>query len=99
MGGTHGGNAVLFADPVINEIAGRYGKTPAEIILRWHVQEGFSTIPGSRNEAHIRQNITVLDFELSAEDMEKIRALDGEKRFYTGTFESSQRFNEWKPED
>lgn len=99
LGGTHGGNAVLFADPVINEIAGRYGKTPAEIILRWHVQEGFSTIPGSRNENHIRQNITVLDFELSADDMEKIRALDGEKRFYTGTFESSQRFLDWKPED
>lgn len=99
LGGTHGGNAVLFADPVINEIAGRYGKTPAEIILRWHVQEGFSTIPGSRKEAHIRQNITVLDFELSSEDMTQIRALDGEKRFYTGTFESSQRFNDWKPED
>ena len=99
LGGTHGGNAVLFADPVINEIAGRYGKTPAEIILRWHVQEGFSTIPGSRNEAHIRQNITVLDFALSDQDMEKIRALDREKRFYTGTFESSQGFNEWTPED
>lgn len=90
---------MLFADPVINEIAGRYGKTPAEIILRWHVQEGFSTIPGSRNENHIRQNITVLDFELTEQDMEKIRALDSEKRFYTGTFESSQRFLDWKPED
>lgn len=99
LGGTHGGNDVLFADGVINEIAGRYGKTPAEIILRWHVQEGFSTIPGSRNEAHIRQNITVLNFTLSDEDMERLRALDGEKRFYTGTFESSQRFLEWKPED
>ena len=99
LGGTHGGNNVLFADPVINEIAGRYGKTPAEIILRWHVQEGFSTIPGSRNENHIRQNITVLDFELSEDDMNKIRALDGEKRFYTGDFESSQRFLEWTPED
>ncbi|MBQ3402039.1 MAG: aldo/keto reductase [Synergistaceae bacterium] len=94
-----GGNSVLFADPVINEIAGRYGKTPAEIILRWHVQEGFSTIPGSRNEAHIRQNISVLGFELSPEDMERIRGLDREERFYTGTFESSQRFNDWTPED
>lgn len=99
LGGTHGGNNVLFADPVINEIAGRYGKTPAEIILRWHVQEGFSTIPGSRSENHIRQNITVLDFALSEDDMNRIRALDGEKRFYTGTFESSQRFLEWNPED
>lgn len=99
LGGTHGGNNVLFADPVINEIAGRYGKTPAEIILRWHVQEGFSTIPGSRNENHIRQNITVLDFELSEDDMNRIRALDDEKRFYTGDFESSQIFLDWTPED
>lgn len=99
LGGTHGGNDVLFKDPVIQEMAGRYGKTPAEIILRWHVQEGFSTIPGSRNEAHIRQNITVYNFALSDEDMEKLRALDGEKRFFTSTWEEIQRFNDWKPED
>ena len=99
LGGTHGGNDVLFADPVINEIAGRYGKTPAEIILRWHVQEGFSTIPGSRNPAHIRQNISVYSFRLSEDDMNRIRALDGEKRFFTSTWEDIQRFNDWKPED
>ena len=99
LGGTHGGNAVLFRDSVIQEIAGRYGKTPAEIILRWHVQEGFSVIPGSRNHAHIRQNISVYGFRLSDDDMQKIRALDKEQRFYTGTYESSQRFNEWTPAD
>lgn len=99
LGGTHGGNDILFKDPVIQEIAGRYGKTPAEIILRWHVQEGFSTIPGSRNENHIRQNISVYNFALSDDDMKKIRALDGEKRFFTSTWEEIQRFNDWKPED
>ena len=99
LGGTHGGNDILFRDPVILEIAGRYGKTAAEIILRWHVQEGFSTIPGSRNETHIKQNITVYDFKLSDSDMEKIRALDSEKRFFTSTWEEIQRFNDWKPED
>ena len=99
LGGTHGGNSVLFKDPVIQEIAGRYGKTPAEIILRWHVQEGFSTIPGSRNAGHIQQNITVYDFELSDDDMKKIHALDSEKRFFTSTWEEIQRFNNWKPED
>ena len=99
LGGTHGGNEVLFRDPVILEIAGRYGKTPAEIILRWHVQEGFSTIPGSRSAAHIKQNISVYSFTLSESDMEKIRALDSEKRFFTSTWEEIQRFNDWKPED
>ncbi len=99
LGGTHGGNDVLFADLVINEIAGRYGRTPAEIILRWHVQEGFSTIPSSRNADHIRQNISVYSFALSDSDMDKIRALDGEKRFYTSTWEEMQHFNDWKPED
>ena len=99
LGGTHGGNDILFKDPVILEIAGRYGKTPAEIILRWHVQEGFSTIPGSRNPAHIKQNISVYSFSLSDSDMNKIRALDSEKRFFTSTWEEIQRFNDWKPED
>ena len=89
----------MFKDPVILEIAGRYGKTAAEIILRWHVQEGFSTIPGSRNESHIKQNISVYSFKLSDSDMEKIRALDSEKRFFTPTWEDIQRFNDWKPED
>ncbi len=99
LGGTHGGNDILFKDPVIQEIAGRYGKTPAEIILRWHVQEGFSTIPGSRNPEHIKQNIAVYNFALSESDMNKIRALDSEKRFFTSTWEEIQRFNDWKPED
>ena len=99
LGGTHGGNAVLFKDPVILEIAGRYGKTPAEIILRWHVQEGFAVIPGSRNEAHIKQNITVYNFKLAESDMNKIRALDAEKRFFTSSWEDIQRFNDWRPED
>ncbi len=99
LGGTHGGNDVLFKDPVIQKIAGRYGKTPAEIILRWHIQEGFSTIPGSRNPEHIKQNIAVYNFMLSESDMNKIRALDSEKRFFTSTWEEILRFNDWKPED
>lgn len=99
LGGTHGGNDVLFRDPVITEIAGRYGKSPAQIILRWHVQEGFSTIPGSRSASHIRENIAVYGFTLSDADMEKIRALDKERRFFTSTWEEIQRFNDWTPED
>lgn len=99
LGGTHGGNDVLFNDTVIKEIAERYGKSPAQIILRWHVQEGFSVIPGSRNADHIRENISVYDFVLSDADMKKIRSLDSEKRFFTSTWEEIQRFNDWTPEE
>ena len=99
LGGTHGGNDVLFKDPVITELAKRYGKSPAKIILRWHVQEGFSVIPGSRNAAHIQENIAVYGFALSDADMARMRSLDKEKRFFTSTWEEIQRFNDWKPED
>ena len=99
LGGTHGGNDMLFKDPVITELAGRYGKSPAQIILRWHVQEGFSVIPGSRNAGHIQENIAVYGFALSDADMARMRALDGERRFFTSTWEEIQRFNEWTPED
>jgi diketogulonate reductase-like aldo/keto reductase len=61
------------------------------------VQEGFSVIPGSRNPAHIRENIAVYDFSLSETDMEKLRALDAEKRFFSQTWEDIQRFNDWTP--
>ncbi len=96
LGGSGTGNNNLFADPTITSLAQKYGKSPAQIILRWHVQEGFSTIPGSRNAAHIAENIAVYGFELSAYDMNKIRNLDREQRFYNGTWESAQHFNDWE---
>lgn len=95
LGGSGIGNDNLFADSVITSLAQKYGKSAAQIILRWHVQEGFSTIPGSRNPAHIAENIAVYNFELSDDDMEKIRALNREQRFYNGTWESAQHFNDW----
>ncbi|WP_366144679.1 aldo/keto reductase [uncultured Cardiobacterium sp.] len=63
--------------------AGRkHGKTPAQIILRWHIQDGNIAIPGSRNPKHIKENIDIFDFSLS-DDMAKIRALDKAERFST----------------
>lgn len=95
LGGSGTGNDNLFADSVITSLAQKYGKSPAQIILRWHVQEGFSTIPGSRNPAHIAENIAVYNFELSDDDMQKIRSLNREQHFYNGTWESAQHFNDW----
>ncbi|MBH5328952.1 aldo/keto reductase [Eikenella sp. S3360] len=78
-----GGTQTLFADPVIAAIARAHGKTPAQIILRWHLQDGNVAIPGSSNPRHIRENIDIFDFSLSDDEMAQIRALDKQQRFST----------------
>ncbi|MBP5769522.1 MAG: aldo/keto reductase [Fibrobacter sp.] len=98
LGGTDG-NATLFGDKTIKELAAKYKKSPAQIILRWHVQEGFSTIPGARNPDYIKENIEVYNFKLSEDDMKKIRGLDKEKRFFTSTLAEIQHFKDWNPGD
>lgn len=61
-------------------IAAAYGKSSAQVILRWNLQKGVSVIPGSSNEKHIRENISIFDFQLSSEDMEKIAALNKDEK-------------------
>ncbi len=81
----------LFRDPVIRQIAEAHGRTPAQVILRWHMQEGLSAIPGSSNPDHIRENIAIFDFELSDEEMARIRSLDREERFFNMSLEAKER--------
>lgn len=78
-----GGKDTLFSDPVIVAIARAHGKSPAQILLRWHMQAGNIAIPGSRNPAHIEENIDIFDFELSKAEMERIDALDKQQKFST----------------
>jgi methylglyoxal/glyoxal reductase len=66
---------------VIKELAEKYGKTPAQIVLRWDLQHGVVTIPKSVKEHRIRENADVFDFELSQEDMDKLDALNKNHRF------------------
>ena len=54
-----------------------------QVILRWHVQDGNIAIPKSTNPDHIRSNFELFDFELTAEEMDQIAAMDKNKRFYT----------------
>ncbi len=70
-----------FGNEVITELAEKYGKTPAQIILRWHIQDGYITIPGSSNPEHIQENYDIFDFALADEDMDRIRALDRQERY------------------
>jgi diketogulonate reductase-like aldo/keto reductase len=66
--------------PTVTEIAGRLGRTPAQVVIRWHLQQGFVVIPKSVTPERIRANIDVFDFELSDADMGAISALDSGNR-------------------
>ena len=70
------GRGGLFRDPVLTEIGQKHGKTAAQVVLRWHLQRGVVVIPKSVRPERMRENIDVFDFALSAEEMERIGALD-----------------------
>ena len=70
-----------FNNPVIKKIAANHKKTSAQIIVRWHLQSGFIAIPGSSNPAHILENYSVWDFELSDEEMKEIKEINRNKRY------------------
>ena len=91
------GDKALLREPVLADIAARLGRTPAQVVLRWHVQMGFSVIPGSRNVDHIRDNLAVLDFTLTDADMAAISTLDKGVRYYNRTDEQLVQFAAWQP--
>ena len=79
--GGRGNTQELFGNESIKRIAEAHGKTPAQVILRWHIQAGYVTIPGSKNPSHIRENINIFDFALTNEEMNTISGLDRQQRF------------------
>lgn len=70
------GRQGLLKDRVIVDIAKKHGKSAAQVILRWDLQRGIITIPRSKNPAHLKENISVMDFQLSDEEMRQIDALN-----------------------
>lgn len=74
--GGRGYTKELLNDKTITEIAGAHGKSSAQVILRWDLQRGVIVIPGSSNPEHIKENISLFDFELTDEEMDKIAGLD-----------------------
>jgi 2,5-diketo-D-gluconate reductase A len=66
----------MFTNPVLEEIAGKHGKTVAQVILRWQIQRGVAVIPKSVRRERIEENVNVFDFELAPEEMESIATLD-----------------------
>ena len=79
------GDKNLINEPVFTELAEKYGKSNAQIILRWHVQSGNVVFPGSRNPDHIRDNFDIFDFALTDEEIARIAAVDKNTRYYHAT--------------
>ena len=91
------GDKSLQNEPVFAKLAEKYGKTPAQVILRWHTQMGFAVIPGSKNVDHIKDNLDILDFTLTDEEMAEIAKLDKGVRYYHRTDEQLVQFAGWRP--
>ena len=93
----HGGKG-LQEEPVFTKLAAKYGKTAAQVILRWHVQMGTSIIPGSKNPMHIADNADIFYFELTDEEMAEIAKLDGTEKYYEATEEALAGYLAIKPD-
>ena len=92
------GNDSVLTETIIKDLAEKYDKSPAQIILRWHNQKGVIVIPGSKNPEHIKDNLNIFDFELSEDDLKKIDSLDKNTPFYKQTDESLDGFAKWNPD-
>lgn len=92
------GDKALLEEPLFTQLGKKYGKTNAQIILRWHIQDGNIVIPGSKNPAHIKDNFDLFDFSLTEEEMEKIAALDKNTRYYYSTPEMLKKYAEIVPD-
>ena len=88
------GDKALLEEPLLTALGQKYGKSAAQIILRWHMQVGNIVIPGSKNPAHIKANFDLFDFVLTDEEMAQIAALNQDKRYYTSTPELLKKYAE-----
>lgn len=86
------GDKALMEEPVFIKLAEKYGKSSAQVILRWHVQMGNQIIPGSTNPDHIRANADIFDFELTDAEMDEIAKLNKNVRYYNPTPEMEEGY-------
>lgn len=92
------GDKSLVNEPIFAKLAEKYGKSPAQIILKWHNQMGFIVIPGSRNPEHIKENADIFDFTLTDDEMAEIAKLNKNERYYYATDEQLNQYAAYKPE-
>ena len=86
------GDKTLIEQPVFTDLAKKYNKSNAQIILRWHIQSGNVVIPGSKNPDHIRDNFDIFDFSLTADEMAEIAKVDNGVRYYNATPEQVEGY-------
>ena len=91
------GDKALLSEPLFAELGEKYGKSTAQIILRWHMQDGNIVIPGSKNPDHIKANFNLFDFALTSDEMARIAALNQDKRYYTSTPELLAKYAQMVP--
>ena len=91
------GDKALLNEPLFAELGEKYGKSAAQIILRWHMQDGNIVIPGSKNPDHIKANFDLFDFALTDDEMAHIAALNQDKRYYTSTPELLAKYAQMVP--
>ena len=91
------GDKTLLEEKLFGKLAAKYGKSNAQIILRWHIQAGNIVIPGSKNPDHICANFDLFDFDLTEAEMAEIAALDRSKHYYIGTPELLHKYAEMMP--
>lgn len=92
------GDKALINEKLFTELVKKYGKSNAQIILRWHIQSGDVVIPGSKNPAHIKDNFDLFDFSLTADEMAEIAAMDKQKRYYTSSPELLEKYVQMVPD-
>ena len=92
------GDKALIQEPLFTQLGKKYGKSNAQIILRWHIQSGNIVIPGSKNPDHIKDNFDLFDFTLTGEEMAEIAAMDQQKRYYHSTPEMLKKYAEMVPD-
>ena len=92
------GDKALLEEPLFTELGKKYGKSNAQIILRWHIQVGNIVIPGSKNPVHIKDNFALFDFALTDEEMARIATLDKNTRYYTNTPQMLKAYAEMVPD-
>ncbi len=88
----------LIQEPLFAQLGKKYGKSNAQIILRWHIQSGNIVIPGSKNPEHIKSNLDLFDFALTDQEMAKINAMDKKQRYYHSTPEMLKKYAEIVPD-
>ena len=85
------GDKTLINENIFTELGKKYNKSNVQIILRWHIQEGNIVFPKTTNSEHMKDNFNIFDFELTNDEMNRIKSLDKNQRYFTMTLEEQEK--------